>query len=368
MTLRAVNLKHVYLQGTPLQRDALSGVSLEVGPGECLAVVGASGSGKSTLARILAGLVPPTSGRVWLDGRDVAAVPLSGRWRQRRQALAGTVVHPRRAFARRHWMVGRRPPGVRSAITDEQYRPIMLAFQNPEDQFFTANVHEEVGVGLVPPASQQHGSGAEMPSWLERLVASALSDHRVAVRPEATRDMRNPAIRGAVLQALRLVDLDPDVYGRRDPFTLSGGEQRRLALAVLLARKPRVLILDEPSAGLDGPGRQRLYDCLERVRKEQSTAVILISHDLEEVAEVADRVIVLSEGRLVLEGDTAAVLQDAAGLNAAGLAPPPLVRVRAALAERGHDLPGDWSHAGTAAATLVPAMQSSLKAQDGADA
>ena len=358
MTLRAIGIDHTYLQGTPLQRVALASVSLEVGPGECLAVVGASGSGKSTLARILAGLIPPTSGCVLLDGRDVAAVAMAGRWRLRGRAMIETARHPRRILDRRNWMVGRKPPRTpASGVDRDGHRPIMLAFQNPEEQFFAPDVFEEVGIGLVPPQVQRaKETGADVPSWLERSIASVLSGPDPAPRPEAARDMRNPAIRNAVLHALHVVDLDPDAYGRRDPFTLSGGEQRRLALAVLLARNPRVLVLDEPSAGLDGPGRQRLYACLERVRHEQSTAVVLVSHDLEEVASVADRVIVLANGRVALEGETDPVLQDAGGLIAAGLAAPPLVQLRAVLAQRGHHLPHGWSSAEAAASDLLQAI------------
>jgi energy-coupling factor transport system ATP-binding protein len=168
-----------------------------------------------------------------------------------------------------------------------------------------------------------------------------------------------------VLDALRLVELDPEVYGRRDPFTLSGGEQRRLALAVLLARRPRVLILDEPSAGLDGPGRQMLYDCIKRARREQGTSVVLVSHDLEEVAANADRVYVLSHGRIAAQGRVEEVLQDADALISAGLTPPPLVRVREALAAHGYALPGDWSSAEAASRTLAPALGVKLEGEDG---
>ncbi|MHB8574877.1 MAG: ATP-binding cassette domain-containing protein [Dehalococcoidia bacterium] len=162
-----------------------------------------------------------------------------------------------------------------------------------------------------------------------------------------------PPVPAVVFEALRLVELDPVVYGGRDPFTLSGGEQRRLALAVLLARHPRILIMDEPSAGLDEPGRRSLYASLERVRREQGTGVVLVSHDLEEVAEVAEQVIVLHDGRVSVSGPVADVLQNAAALRAAGLAPPALVRLRDALAQRGFDIAGNWAGIDAASTTLV---------------
>jgi len=286
---------------------------------------------------------------VLLDGEDITATPLLGGWGRRLRALRAWLrarLTPRtwlrglvRAIRARRLRDPRQPAPSRSRpVTPPPSRPVVLAFQNPEDQFFSATVLEEVGVGLTPPPS------AGTPPRTSR--GSGVRDART-VRVETPR---------VVLEALRTVELDPEVYGQRNPFTLSGGEQRRLALAVLLAREPRVLILDEPSAGLDDPGRTRLYACIDRVRREQGTAVLLVSHDLEEVAAVAERVIVLGDGRVAAEGRSADVLQDTAILAAAGLTPPPLVRLRAALAARGHDLPGDWTGVAGAAAALTPAL------------
>jgi energy-coupling factor transport system ATP-binding protein len=321
--LRAENLGHIYLNGTPLRRVALDRVSLEMAPGECLAIVGVSGSGKSTLARILAGLTPPSSGRVLLDGLDITAQPSVSAWKARFAALPGLGARGlaralRGLFRWRHWSVRRSNRPVRLPKPPPP-RPVMLAFQNPEDQFFTTSVLEEVGVGLVPTIAPRAG----------QTLPAAVAAGRV---------------QNAVLDALRFVELDPAVYGNRDPFTLSGGEQRRLALAVLLARHPRVLVLDEPSAGLDDNGRERLYACIERVRREQRTAVVLVSHDLDEVVSVAERVIVLAAGCVVADGPVTDILRNGALLSEAGLVPPPLVRLQAALAARGFDIDGDWTH------------------------
>jgi energy-coupling factor transport system ATP-binding protein len=339
VSLRAERLTHLYFAGTPLQRVGLEDVSLEVQPGECVAVVGVSGSGKSTLARVLAGLLAPTSGHVYFDGKEITAIHLAGGWQRRFGALRRGLAAFWRArisslFLRRHSSVRRvrhRPAPIFES------RPVMLAFQNPEEQFFLNTVLEEVGVGLVLPLPPEH------------------EGDRSPLDPNKWR-LSDPG-RAAVLDALRLVDLDPAVYGGRDPFTLSGGEQRRLALAVLLARQPSVLILDEPSAGLDEPGRRTLYACLERLRRDRDTAVVLVSHDLEEVAEVAERVLVLARGRIAAQGTMQHVLQDVESLISAGLLPPPLVRLQAALAELGHPLAGDWTRLEGAAEAIVPAVR-----------
>jgi len=125
-------------------------------------------------------------------------------------------------------------------------------------------------------------------------------------------------------------------------------------------------VLDEPSAGLDDPGRARLYACIERVRREQQTAVLIVSHDLEEVAAIAERVIVLADGRVAADGSPAEILADAALLQRAGLAAPPLVRLREALAARGFAPCGDWLDVERAAAALAPALTGAGRAGRGA--
>lgn len=345
MRLVARDLSHTFLKGTPLQRVALSDVSLEVGAGECVAVVGVSGSGKSTLARILAGLTPPTLGRVLVDGEDVTAVPIAGGWSRRARALLRKTLSLKQLRGsvlsdRRHWVVRRGGRPVRRPVVVAA-RPVMLAFQNPEEQFFMATVFDEIGIGLATQPVRLAGPDAN--AGPPGLTAGPQLHGRSTETARVTAVSRSPGPSPAVLEAMRLVDLDPVVYGRRNPFTLSGGEQRRLALAVLLARQPQVLVLDEPSAGLDEPGRRRLYECIDRVRTTHDMAVVLVSHDLEEVSAVADRVFVLAGGRVVAQGFSGDVLQDAPLLTAAGLAPPPLVRLQAALAARGYDLPGDWT-------------------------
>lgn len=320
--LQVDHIGYTYQRKMPLERIALVDVSFAVATGECLAIVGVSGSGKSTLARIIAGLATPSTGSVLLEGADITARSPLNVWRMRLARL-------------------RRPP----AKHEHPRRPVLLAFQNPEDQFFATSVLAEVSDGLA--GDQGH---------LMAAFGDAIVVHKRGGRvqlPAAWGD-RPPA--PAALEALRRVELDPNIYGRRDPFTLSGGEQRRLALAVLLAHEPRVLVLDEPSAGLDEPGRRRLYDCLERARREQGVTVILISHDLDEVATIAQRTVVLSGGRIALDGPTRLILERGRDLEAAGLVAPDLVQLRQSLADLGHVFPGAWTDPAHVVRDLEPAL------------
>lgn len=148
-------------------------------------------------------------------------------------------------------------------------------------------------------------------------------------------------VRARVLAALEMVGLPSRQFGWRSPFNLSGGQMRRVALAGVLAMTPDILILDEPTTGLDADAREEFYHYLERVREERGVTVVLVSHDMTEVAALADHLFVLHRGRLVLEGATRAVFAQAERLREWGLAPPPLSELLALLRRRGLPVPPD---------------------------
>ncbi|GAC1357542.1 MAG: energy-coupling factor transporter ATPase [Ktedonobacteraceae bacterium] len=108
------------------------------------------------------------------------------------------------------------------------------------------------------------------------------------------------AVRTRVIAALDAVGLPHREYGWRSPFDLSGGQRRRIALAGVLTMSPDVLVLDEPSVGLDGAGRAEFYSYLQRIRQERGVTIILVSHDMSEVASIADWLFVLHQGELVM--------------------------------------------------------------------
>jgi energy-coupling factor transport system ATP-binding protein len=173
-----------------------------------------------------------------------------------------------------------------------------LVFQFPEAQLFEETVRRDVAFG---------------PRNL------ALPDDAIAERVD---------------DALRQVGLDPARFGDRSPFGLSGGEMRRVAIAGVLAMRPRVLVLDEPTAGLDPQGRDELLARLERLHR-QGLTLVLISHDMDVVARLADRVVVLHEGRVLLQGSPREIFARETELAGIGFGLPQAARLARLLRERG---------------------------------
>lgn len=149
-----------------------------------------------------------------------------------------------------------------------------LVFQYPEHQLFEESIYEDVAFG---------------PKNL---------------------GLKKEEIKNRVKESLELVGLDYEKFKDRSPFNLSGGQQRRVAIAGVLALKPEILILDEPSAGLDPNGRNNLLELLKYLHQDINITIILISHRMEEIAKLATRVIVMDEGRIVLDGSPAEVFSE----------------------------------------------------------
>ncbi len=138
-------------------------------------------------------------------------------------------------------------------------------------------------------------------------------------------------------EALERVGLSPDEFGPRSPFALSGGEARRAAIAGVLAMRPRYLMADEPTAGLDARGRRILRQVVLSMR--DSAGVVVVSHSAEEFLGEADRVIVLSGGMVAWSGDAQALVQEPEHLASAGLRAPDVLEVQRLARRRGLDLP-----------------------------
>ena len=230
------------------------------------------------------------------------------------QQLAG-LLEP---TAGRVWLNGVAAHG-RTAKARDQRRRVGLAFQYPEHQIFEQTVFREVAFG---------------PRNL------GLEDAEIVAR---------------VRWALDMVGLRPAEVEGRVPFTLSGGEMRRLALAGTLAMCPEVLILDEPMASLDPQGRRELLARILAWQKETGLTLILVSHSPGELARAVERVVLLKEGRIVADGPVRRVLCDDELLRAAGLDVPPPVALLLALREAGWDVCTDRLLPEEAASEIVRA-------------
>jgi energy-coupling factor transport system ATP-binding protein len=169
----------------------------------------------------------------------------------------------------------------------ELRRRVGIVFQYPEQQLFAETVYQEIAFGLS-------GEG----------LSSAEIDQRVCA-----------ALAGVGLGAELL---------QQSPFCLSGGEKRRVAIAGILVRRPEILVLDEPGAGLDPQGRQEILDFVTQLQRESGLTLVLVSNQLEEIVRLAQRVIILQDGTILLEGESKEILRDLIGLEKAGLALPPI--------------------------------------------
>ena len=147
-------------------------------------------------------------------------------------------------------------------------------------------------------------------------------------------------IRARAREALDIVGMDPS-YDEASPFELSGGQKRRVAIAGVLAMKPEVLILDEPTAGLDPKGRDEILDQVALLHREQKITVVLVSHSMEDVAKYVDRIIVMNHGQAVFDGVPKEVFKQYKELEKIGLAAPQVTYIVHRLRERGFPISDD---------------------------
>jgi energy-coupling factor transport system ATP-binding protein len=177
-------------------------------------------------------------------------------------------------------------------------RKVGLLFQYPEHQLFEATVFDDVAFG----------------------------PRNLGLDPEEVAER--------VRESLQWVGLDPDRFGSRSPFSLSGGEMRRVAIAGVLAMRPQVLILDEPTAGLDPAGRREILARIRELHRKARLTVVLISHSMDDVARLCQRVVVLHQGRVFLDAPVREAFAQADRLRGIGLDVPRatdvLLRLRAA--------------------------------------
>ena len=159
------------------------------------------------------------------------------------------------------------------------------------------------------------------------------------------------------IAALKLVGIDPDAKRDVSPFELSGGEKRRVAIAGVLAMEPQVLILDEPTAGLDPKGHKDILDMVEKVRRDRNLTILLVSHNMDDAARMADRVLVLDKGHLAMNGTPREVFSHHKELHEIGLGAPSSSELLYLLKEKGLNVRTDIFDEDEAARAIVNALR-----------
>lgn len=267
MSICVENVSCVYSKGSPFEKVALENISLTIEKGEFIGIIGHTGSGKSTLIQHLNGLIHPTSGKVTIDGVDLAA-------------------KTKEAVAKRH--------------------SVCMVFQYPEHQLFEETVAKDIAFGPKNLGCSEEET--------EKRVKSAM----------------------------KFAGLDYDTFGGRSPFRLSGGQQRRVAIAGVIAMHPDFLILDEPSAGLDPIGRREIFSRIQSWYQKGVFSVILVSHNMDDIARLATRLLVMHKGHLVMDGKPMDIfLHHRRELQECGVDAPPLTQTLLYLKEKGIPVPED---------------------------
>lgn len=160
-----------------------------------------------------------------------------------------------------------------------------------------------------------------------------------------------------VREALELVGLDYEQIKERSPFELSGGQKRRVAIAGVVAMRPEVLILDEPTAGLDPKAHHDVLDMVQEVHRRTGNIIILVSHNMADIAKVSDKIIVIDSGHLVTTGTPQEVFAQKELLRGVGLDLPPITEFTETLREKGMALPPTILDTKEAALAIAKALQ-----------
>lgn len=260
--LEIQNLTYTYSAGTPFEHTALDDVSFQVNRGEFIGIIGHTGSGKSTLMQQLNGLLKPTSGTVFLGGKDI--------WSDKK-------------------------------LTRQARFRVGLVFQYPEYQLFEETVYRDIAFG---PRNM------------------GLSEEEIDRR---------------VREAAGFVGLSEQQLSV-SPFDLSGGQKRRVAIAGVIAMEPEVLILDEPTAGLDPVGRAEILGNIQAYRQAKNATIMMVSHSMEDVARLTDRLLVLNGSRLAMQGSPEEVFAHAEELKQMGLNIPQVTQIFLYLRKLGLDV------------------------------
>ena len=287
------NVSYIYSEGTPFEQKALDDVTVGILSGKITGIIGHTGSGKSTMMQLLNGLATPLKGRILLDGEDINA------------ALEDVYDEWESLPAYQKLSKGAKKKAIRRDLAQKKRKlcfRVGLVMQYPEYQLFEETVYKDIAYG---PTNM------------------GLSEQEIRER---------------VLEAASFTGITPDMLDK-SPFDLSGGQKRRVALAGVIAMRPEVLVLDEPAAGLDPHGRDFIFEGISHYQKTTKSTVLIVSHSMEDMAKYCDRMIVMAQGKVFVEGDVETVFSHVDELSKIGLDIPQITREIQLLRQNGLELP-----------------------------
>ena len=288
--VEAEHLSAIFQEGTAMESYALKDLSVKIRRGSLTAVIGHTGSGKSTLVQHLNGLIKAKSGEIFVSFRENPPLVKSGK-----SFLF---------FKGKKTVIEKKG---RLSLSEEgfDYRALRfkvgLVFQYPEYQLFEETVLLDVMFGPLNQGKSREDA--------EALAKDALAS----------------------------LGIGEELYAK-SPFELSGGQKRKVAIAGVLAMGPELLILDEPTAGLDPAGRDELFEEIAGLRKNYAMTILLVSHSMDDVARYADEVLVLHQGELKLEGTVEEVFSRKEELEDMGLGLPQIRALLFDLKKNGLDI------------------------------
>ena len=289
--LKVENLSCIYQKGTAMESYALKDIHLSIKRGSFSALIGHTGSGKSTLLQHFNGLIKPEEGEISVHFRKNPALILQDKgflfWKGKKRKVEreGVLSFREEGFDFQ---------GLRFKVG--------LVFQYPEYQLFEETVFEDV---LFGPKNQ--GLSLE------------------EAKKEAEEALRSMGVEEALWQ--------------KSPFELSGGQKRRVAIAGVLAMEPELLILDEPTAGLDPAGREELFQVIAHLQERYAMTILLVSHSMDDVARYAEEVFVLNQGECIRQGSPEEVFSHKKEMEELGLGLPQIRAFLYSLEEKGLSFP-----------------------------
>ncbi|MBQ5801523.1 MAG: energy-coupling factor transporter ATPase [Clostridia bacterium] len=314
MRVSTKQLNFTYNPRSAFASEALKNVTLDIPEGSFFGIIGHTGSGKSTFVSHLNGLTDVQGGEVQIG--DVTLYNLKERKAKKKALKSRKKEMGEQAYER---AVATLPCDKKQLKKDRiaVRERVGMVFQYPEYQLFAETVEEDVAFALRNFSAKKKKQDASFVLPTEEEVASA------------------------VRSAMEYVGLDYETYRHKSPFDLSGGQKRRVAIAGVLVAKPDVLVLDEPVAGLDPEGKAQLFDLLHTLHGKVCSTVVIVSHDMDDVAEHCTHVAVFDQGTVALVGSATEVFTRADLLTQTGLDVPLSAKLTAALKQQGITLSSD---------------------------